>query len=367
MAINSINTNAAAIEGLAALNTASKQVVDSQQQISTGLKVASAKDDGATWSIAQSMKSKIADLQVVSDSLNRGQSILDVAAQGATQIGDILNQLKAKALSYSDTSLDATSRASLQTDMTSLIHQIDQIANNADFNGVNILNSSSSSAVPMTQVAGSPWSYVANTGNVPGTINASILATGTADLFYDGGWSGLQVLGASPTAQTVSATRSMSSSFPYSPSFDLFGSATVLSATFVPSGASVGPSQVSILSNPDGQKYSMNRFNLTSSGMGMSNLDWSNAQSLISAISSASQEADSASMNIGNYQNTISSLQREASSQATQLQTGVSNLVDANMGTESAKLTAAQSKQQLAAKALSIANITPQWILSLFR
>ena len=45
MAINSINTNAAAIEGLAALNTASKQVVDSQQQISTGLKVASAKDD----------------------------------------------------------------------------------------------------------------------------------------------------------------------------------------------------------------------------------------------------------------------------------------------------------------------------------
>jgi len=48
------------------------------------------------------------------------------------------------------------------------------------------------------------------------------------------------------------------------------------------------------------------------------------------------------------------------------LQTGIGNLVDANMATESAQLTALQTKQQLGVQALSIANQAPQIILSLF-
>jgi flagellin len=49
------------------------------------------------------------------------------------------------------------------------------------------------------------------------------------------------------------------------------------------------------------------------------------------------------------------------------LQTGVGDLVNANMGAESAKLQALQVQQQLGAQALSIANQAPSVILSLFR
>ncbi len=49
------------------------------------------------------------------------------------------------------------------------------------------------------------------------------------------------------------------------------------------------------------------------------------------------------------------------------LQGGVGNLVDADVAKESARLQALQVKQQLGAQALSIANQTPQIILSLFK
>ena len=49
------------------------------------------------------------------------------------------------------------------------------------------------------------------------------------------------------------------------------------------------------------------------------------------------------------------------------LETGVGNLVDADMAKESARLQALQVKQQLGAQALSIANSAPQIILSLFK
>jgi flagellin len=49
------------------------------------------------------------------------------------------------------------------------------------------------------------------------------------------------------------------------------------------------------------------------------------------------------------------------------LDTGVGNLVNANMGKESAQLTALQTKQQLGIQALSIANQSSSVLLSLFR
>jgi flagellin len=49
------------------------------------------------------------------------------------------------------------------------------------------------------------------------------------------------------------------------------------------------------------------------------------------------------------------------------LDAGVGNLVDADLAKESAKLQSLQTKQQLGVQALSIANQTPQSILSLFK
>ncbi len=138
----SVNTNVGAMIALQNLNTTSTTLQQTQQIISTGLKVASAKDDGATYAIAQSQRATVASLDSVKDSLNRASSSVDVAMSAGDSITDMLTQMKEKALAASDTSLDTTSRAALNTDFASLRDQITKTISNASFNGINLLDGS---------------------------------------------------------------------------------------------------------------------------------------------------------------------------------------------------------------------------------
>ena len=113
MALNSINSNASALTALSNLMTTQNELNNVQNAVSTGKKVNSTKDNGAIWSIANTMHGKVTSLDAVTDSLNRAQSTIDVATSAGSSVSDLLNQLKAKALAASDTSLDTTSRSAL--------------------------------------------------------------------------------------------------------------------------------------------------------------------------------------------------------------------------------------------------------------
>jgi flagellin len=147
MAVNSINTNANALIALQNLNASAQQLADTQNRISTGRKVDTAKDNGATWAVAQNQRSSISALDAVKQSLQRGQSTVDVAMTAGAQISDILNQMRAKALTASDTSTDTSGRASMNADFVALRDQIAKIVTSADFNGVNMLNGASAQSV----------------------------------------------------------------------------------------------------------------------------------------------------------------------------------------------------------------------------
>jgi flagellin len=137
----SVNTNTGAMTALQYLTKTQGQMSATQSAISTGLKVASAKDDGATYAIAQNMRGSVAAYQAVSDSLNRGISTVDVAMSAAQSISDLLIQMKSKALSASDKSIDTASRTALNNDFTALRDQIQTIVDNASFNGYNLIKS----------------------------------------------------------------------------------------------------------------------------------------------------------------------------------------------------------------------------------
>ncbi len=81
--MNSVNTNVGAMVALQNLNVTSNQLGTVQNRINTGLKVGSAKDNGAIWAIAQNSRSDIAALDSVKDSIQRGQSTVDVAKESA--------------------------------------------------------------------------------------------------------------------------------------------------------------------------------------------------------------------------------------------------------------------------------------------
>ena len=141
MAMNSVNTNQGAMIALQNLNTTNKDLGVVQNRINTGQKIATAKDNGAIWAIAQNQRAESASLNSVVSSLQRGQSVADVAMSAGTAISDILVQMKEKVLAATEAGLSTASKQALSDEYKSLRDQINTIANNATFDGVNLISS----------------------------------------------------------------------------------------------------------------------------------------------------------------------------------------------------------------------------------
>ena len=142
MALNSVNTNMGAMIALQNLQSTNSELSTVQNRISTGKNVSSAKDNGAIWAIAQGQRAEIGALNAVKDSLNRGQSALDVALSAGESVSDLLTQMKEKALAATDSSLTTSARSALNEDFKAIRDQIATVVSNAKFNGVNLLDNS---------------------------------------------------------------------------------------------------------------------------------------------------------------------------------------------------------------------------------
>ncbi len=272
----SVNTNMGAMVALQYLDQTNAQLQKTQNAINSGLKVASAKDDGSTFAIAQNMRGDVAGYSAVSDSLNRGMSSVDVAMSAGQSISDLLIQMKQKAIAASDASMDTASRAALNEDFASYRDQITSIVSNAVFNGFDLIDGSTS----------------------------QITALASAD--------GMKKI-------TVQAEN-----------MNLSGSIVTIST-----GASI--------------------------------TSQTNASAMISAIETSLNNVDSALARLSAGSKKFSIQADFVQKLSDTLQGGIGNLVDADMATESAQLQSLQVKQQLGVQALSIANTSPQIIMSLFR
>lgn len=135
----SVNTNLGAMAALQSLSETNRGLAQVQTRINTGLSVSSTKDDSASYTIAQTLRSDVAGLKSVSSSLSRAKSVTDVAVAGAEQISDVINQMKAKAYQSADAGIDANSRAAINKDFVALRDQITTIVNSSEFNGTNLL------------------------------------------------------------------------------------------------------------------------------------------------------------------------------------------------------------------------------------
>ena len=273
----SVNTNTGAMVALQYLDQTNASLMKTQNAINTGLKVASAKDDGATYAIAQNMRGDVAGYAAVTDSLNRGTSSVDVALSAGQSISDLLIEMKQKALAASDASLDTASRSALNEDFTALRDQIATVVQNAVFNGFNLIDGSQSG--------------------------------------------GISVLASSDGSKKI---------------------------TVAGQDMSLGGSIVSIGASDDISTQST-------------------AASMVDTVETSLKAVNSALAQLGSGSKKLSIQATFVQNLSDTLQTGIGNLVDADMATESAMLTSLQTKQQLGVQALSIANQSPQIALSLFR
>ena len=272
----SINTNAGALIALQNLSSTTRALSATENRVSTGLKVSSAKDNAAVFGIAQNQRATSSSLNSVLGSLQRGQSAVDVALSAGTSISDLLNQLKEKALAAVDVTLDTSSRAALNNEFISLRNQITTVTGNAVFNGANLIDSGATQIQALANESGSAVISVAHQSLVLGGANVTITA-----------------------AASIGTT----------------------------AAASI---QIAAL-----------------------NTSISNVSSALGKLGTGSKALASHERFITNLQNSID--------------TGIGNLVDADLAKESANLQALQTKQQLGIQALSIANQSSSILLGLFK
>jgi flagellin len=180
--MNSVNTNVGAMVALQNLNSTNTDLARTQTRINTGLKVASAKDDGSIWAIAQNQRAASGSLNAVKDSLQRGQSTVDVAITAGETVSDLLLQMKQKALASSDVTLDTNSRIALNDDFKSLRDQIQKAVDNADFNGTNMVKNAGSTVMALANANGTQLITVAAQDLSLGGSGALVNVTSTATI-----------------------------------------------------------------------------------------------------------------------------------------------------------------------------------------
>nr|WP_303682685.1 flagellin [Brevundimonas naejangsanensis] len=192
---NSVITNASALIALQNLNATNSKLAATQSRVNTGLKVQGAKDNAATWAIAQNQRADMNALESVKTSLNRATSVADVALAAGQQISDILVELRQKATAAADPSASDATRKAYNDEFQSLLKSLQSFADNASFDGENILNGKVNGVRAATPADLTPLNFLAN-ADASETITMN-----RQDLSLRG--LGLAVAGAVPTDPDV--------------------------------------------------------------------------------------------------------------------------------------------------------------------
>jgi flagellin len=150
----SVNTNTGAMIALQSITRTNDALETTQNRINTGLAVAGAKDNGAIYAIAQNMRGDVSGYKAVSQSLQRSTSTVDVAISAGETISDLLIEMKQKALSAADSSLDTASRNALNEDFKALRDQIATVVTNASFSGFNLINNTNANITALASSDG---------------------------------------------------------------------------------------------------------------------------------------------------------------------------------------------------------------------
>lgn len=429
--MSSILTNTSSMVALQTLKSVNASLAKTQDEISTGKKVASAKDNAAVWAISKVMEADADSFKGISDSLSVGSSTVSVARTAAETTTDLLKSIKEKIVSAQADNVD---RAKLQTDIKALTRQIESTVNAAQFNGLNLVNGSVTStntngatgvnvlssldrasagnvtassigvdAQNLSLAAGTALSTLAaSVGTDPGALgvieandggtNDSITLDTFAFLDNSGGATG----GVALSRTAAGVDNSVGDGLVEGDELRLrIGSVEgrytikegdtaeaivgglknalisggIDSASFTLDITTAGELTVTNQTNSD-ETFAFSATRGSGGLAALSSMDVSTASGAEDALASIEgmiQTAIDASAAFGSVQSRIETQTSFVSDLVDALKSGIGAMVDADMEEASARLTALQTQQQLGIQSLSIANQAPQSILKLFQ
>lgn len=444
--MSSILTNNSAMVALQTLKGINSGLAKTQEMISTGKSVGSAKDNASIWAISKVMESDVKGFKAVTESLSLGESTVAVARDASETVTDLLIEMKGRIVAAQEENVD---REAIQTDIDALEAQISSVVSAAQFNGLNLIDGSSTDAMsvlssldrdssgnvtsrqidierqnlsvstPVTSTvfgttdaadqasanaliqAGADNTVIDDAAFDPGTNNTSTVTNGggtltwtigevsagasyqvtldnvTVNVAGGGTTEGQRVFEyvASATDGTEDVARNLVNQINA-----FFGAATNAADGYeVSQGTGANTNQFTVTngSGNDINVYTRAQTGGTpgssasAGGLGaVQTIDVTSdagATGALAAIDGLIEQAVDASAAFGSAQTRIETQSNFISDLTDSLKTGIGSLVDADMEEASARLQALQVQQQLGVQSLSIANQSPQSILSLFR
>ena len=176
---NSINTNYGAAIALQNLNATNDQLARTQNRVNTGLKVATAKDNGAIYAIATTQRANMGAMDAVKNSLQRGQSIVDVALAAGDTVTAALEEMKQLAVNIQSSVAGSDAETAYLADFNALGKEIDAALKGASFDGVNLWNTTTATNVT-TNLSGGSYQIGFGTTDKAAAAAVTAVSAGTA-------------------------------------------------------------------------------------------------------------------------------------------------------------------------------------------
>ncbi|MEM1453063.1 MAG: flagellin [Planctomycetota bacterium] len=144
-----VNTNIASLTAQRNLSTATGRLQGNYARLASGLRIAVAADDAAGLAISERMRSQIRSYNVASRNALDGVSLAQTAEGALNEVSGILGRMRELSMQSANGTLSDSDRATLNTEFTQLKEEIDRIASTTVFNGINLLDGSASSGIPI--------------------------------------------------------------------------------------------------------------------------------------------------------------------------------------------------------------------------
>jgi flagellin len=134
MSLNSVNTNFGAQVALQSLNRTNEALATTQKRISTGFRVADARDDGAAFAVAQAVRADVAGLTSANEQLGGVKGILDTTLAGLNRVSNMMSEVRGVLVKLADGTISADQRTQYQAQFDTLREQVATVMRDAAYN-----------------------------------------------------------------------------------------------------------------------------------------------------------------------------------------------------------------------------------------
>jgi flagellin len=410
-----LNTNVSSLQAQNNLTTSSSQLSTATEDLSSGLKINSAADNAAGYAIVQNFQTQIGGLNQASENATDAINLSQTAGSALSQITSNLQSIRDLAVQSANGTYQASDRSAINTTVQQYLSQINTIANQTSFNGINVLNGTSNGlsfqvganvgqAIDVQLGQGATTGQLGqisevSTGDISGAFLDSTGGTGAAVSL-----SGLAITGADGTSYTFSGGTATSAQDVVdainaagvdgvSAAVNASGGINIYSTgELAVNGASVTGASAAAAASGSFANLTSGAVSFGASGVGTGAtaltggaytagavveasgslaggdvLTVDDANQLISRVDAALTTVSNFSSTFGAVQDRFQSDISTISAQQTNLTSSQSSIQDTDFAAETAVLSQAQVLQQAGISVLATANSEPQNILKLLQ